>query len=355
MAAKRTAAKGRARNSGTLLRSFPASFDKFRRGRKDFSATPTLVMIRVRIKNPPAQASGADRLRGSFEARGARGRTGAGAAPEAKEAGALENRLFPPFNGEAPSPRRKNPKDLFDGRGGFMRYCPKGRVMEDFLKRSWLPFAGLLLLAACASGHKGPHGGGPAMAGGGANGEAILAEARKARTGEGCAAAAPAYRVAAGMGAGFEGAQHELGECLIAMTGASPAETALFHDEGLFWLRRAAFAGNARAERALALFYGAANNSLASPAEALKWALVYQKNGDAELFGYQGLPPTFTPGLRAALPEEDLAAAEAFAASFAPITLAPYKAAHAKSEQAAHDAPPGDRPPPGGGRQRPRQ
>lgn len=210
--------------------------------------------------------------------------------------------------------------------------------------------ASLTLLAACASSPKAPP-----MAGSGANGEAILAEARKTRTGEGCAAAAPAYRVAAGMGAGFEAAQHELGECLIAMTGASPAETALFHDEGLFWLRRAAFAGNARAERALALFYGAANNSLGSPAEALKWALVYQKNGDAELFGYQGLPPTFTPGLARAVSPEDLAAAESFAASFSPIALAPYQAAHVKSKQGAKDRPQGDGPPPGGGRRRPRQ
>ena len=223
------------------------------------------------------------------------------------------------------------------------------------MKPSHVLLACLTLLAACASSPKAPPGGGPPTAGGVARGEAILAEARKARTDKGCAAAAPAYRVAAGMGAGFEAAQHELGECLIAMTGASPAETALFHDEGLFWLRRAAFAGNARAERALALFYGAANNSLASPAEALKWALVYQKNGDAELFGYQGLPPTFTPGLARAVSPEALAAAEKFAASFAPITLAPYKAAHAKPEPAAKDRPPGDGPPPGGGGRRPRR
>ena len=152
----------------------------------------------------------------------------------------------------------------------------------------------------------------------------ILAWARGIRDKKGCAEAAPAYRVVAGMGEGFEPAQHELGECLTTVTGSSPEETALFREEALFWLKRAAYAGNARAQRALSILYGAADSAVHSPADALKWALIYDKNGDADLYGYKALPPTYVPGLKNDLGAEDVAAAEAFAASFALIKLGAY-------------------------------
>jgi hypothetical protein len=212
------------------------------------------------------------------------------------------------------------------------------------LKHALLPFAGILLLAACASGPKGPPDGGAAARSG--NGEAILAQARKTLTDKGCAQAAPAYRVAAGMGEGFESAQHELGECLIALSGISPAETALFRQEGVFWLTRAAYAGNARAQRALALFYGAADNPVGSPGEALRWAMLYGKNSDSDLFGYQGLPPTFAPGLKAALSPAERAEVDKFVAEFAPITLTPFASARAEPERRGEAA--GERPPAGG-------
>lgn len=201
----------------------------------------------------------------------------------------------------------------------------------------------MFLLAACASGPKGPPA--EALAAASANGEAILAQARKVRADRGCAEAAPAYRVVAGMGEGFEAAQHELGECLISLVGTSPGETALFRQEGVFWLTRAAYAGNARAQRALALFYGAADNPAGSPAEALRWAMLYDRNSGADLFGYQGLPPTFEPGLKAALSPAERAEVEKFVADFTPITLTPFVAAHAEKERAA---PAGERRPDGG-------
>ncbi|MEE2690426.1 MAG: hypothetical protein VX640_02685 [Pseudomonadota bacterium] len=154
----------------------------------------------------------------------------------------------------------------------------------------------------------------------------ILAKAREQRDKEGCAAAAPSLRVVAAMGDGQEAAQHELGECLIAMTGASETETALFHEEGLFWLTRAAYAGNARAQRALAVQYGAISGSADRQAEALKWALVYNANPDAKVYGYKALPETFAPGLMKNLPADKVAEAEAFAAAFAPIHLAAFEA-----------------------------
>jgi hypothetical protein len=152
----------------------------------------------------------------------------------------------------------------------------------------------------------------------------VLAMARAARESKGCMHAAPGYRVVAGMGEGQEAAQHELGECLMLMQGARPEETALFRQEGLFWLTRASYAGNARAQRALAVYYGAKNSAHASTADALKWALVYEKNGEADLYGYKALPETFVPGLKSDASPGEAAAAEAFAAGFVALTLAKF-------------------------------
>jgi TPR repeat protein len=152
----------------------------------------------------------------------------------------------------------------------------------------------------------------------------ILSYARQIRDDKGCDAAAPSYRVVSAMGMGLEPAQHELGECLLTMAGASLEETALFREEALFWLKRAAFAGNARAQRSLSILYGAGDSAQPSSADALKWALVYAKNGDSDLYGYKTLPPTFVPGLKQGLAPEAIAAAEAFAAAFTPIKLGAY-------------------------------
>lgn len=148
----------------------------------------------------------------------------------------------------------------------------------------------------------------------------LLEDARKTRESKGCAPAAPNYRVVAAMGEGQEAAQHELGECLLTIAGADASETALFRQEGLFWLTRAAHAGNARAQRALAIHYAAPAEG--AQEEALKWALVYARNSDAAVYGYKDLPATFTPGLIAALAPHSVADAQAFAAAFAPRAMA---------------------------------
>lgn len=189
----------------------------------------------------------------------------------------------------------------------------------------------------------------PPDAGMGASG--LLSFAREARETQSCAAAAPTYRVVAAMGEGQEAAQHELGECLLLMDGASPTETALFRQEALFWLKRAAFAGNARAQRALAVHYGARSNPEGSPAEALKWALVYKKNSDADLYGYKALPDTFVPGLKQDVSPEALAAAESFAASFTPLMLAKFAPPPRDKKGEKPDGPPPDGP--SGGSRRP--
>jgi TPR repeat protein len=153
----------------------------------------------------------------------------------------------------------------------------------------------------------------------------ILAHAREIRESKGCAEAAPAYRVVAAMGEGLEAGQHELAECLLTLTGANETETALLREEALFWLKRAAFAGNARAQRSLSFYYGSGNSAAPSTLEALKWGLVYAANGRADLYGFKELPATYLPGLKNDLSTEEIAEAETFAASFAETHLPAYK------------------------------
>lgn len=174
----------------------------------------------------------------------------------------------------------------------------------------------------------------------------LVSHARKLRESKGCAAAAAAYRVVAGMGEGQEAAQHELGECLMEIDGATPAETALFRQEGQFWLTRAAYAGNARAQRRLVVELSAPASALHNPVAALQWALVYQANPTSDLYGYKTLPPTLIPGLKGALTPAEIAAAEAAATGFAPLYLQKFEAPkRAKSK--------GDRKPPGAPPRRP--
>lgn len=149
----------------------------------------------------------------------------------------------------------------------------------------------------------------------------LIMYARKLREEKGCAEAAPAFRVIAGMGEGQEAAQHELGECLLEIKGANETETALFRQEGEFWLTRAAYAGNARAQRKLAISMASPSNALHDAKKSLEWSLVYQKNPTAALYGYGPLPPTMIPGLKSSLGATDIQDAEKFAAEFVPLPL----------------------------------
>jgi TPR repeat protein len=175
--------------------------------------------------------------------------------------------------------------------------------------------------------------------------------ARKLREEKGCAGAAPAFRVIAGMGEGQEAAQHELGECLLTMKGASDIETALFRQEGEFWLTRAAYAGNARAQRKLTMEMASPASALHSPKGSVQWALVYQKNPTADLYGYGPLPPTLLPGLKSSLSAVEIAEAEKFASDFAPLPLAKFEGPKREGKKGAF----GERhgPPPGGRRRGP--
>jgi hypothetical protein len=153
----------------------------------------------------------------------------------------------------------------------------------------------------------------------------LLAAARAQRAGKGCAAAVPQFRVVAAMGAGQEAAQHELAACLLLLDGANATDARLLRQEAQFWLLRAAHAGNARAQRALAMDAAAPTSADHDPATALQWALVYEANPQAALYGEDRLPPTLVAGLRASLSPAEAAAASDFAAAFTPLAMARFE------------------------------
>lgn len=188
------------------------------------------------------------------------------------------------------------------------------------------------------------------------DGGRLLAAAREKLEKRGCEAATPTFRVAAAMGGGMEAAQHELGECLVSMAadarenGESVAAD-LLRDEGRFWLTRAAHAGNARAQRRLALLMATPTSAFADPAAALGWALVYEGNPEAAVLG-SALPATLIAGLRRDVSPDEAEAADAFAAAFEDRPLPEFAAPKALREDRA--APRQQRPPQGQRRRRPR-
>lgn len=171
-------------------------------------------------------------------------------------------------------------------------------------------------LAACAGGPSR----GPGLVSGpidvSAQSERLLVHAREERSEAGCAKAIPTYRVVASFGKGYDVAQYELGACLLDVE-ADGGDAALLRDEGVLWLRRAAYAGNARAQ--LALAEALATNE---PVEAQGWALVYAENAAHELYGLPNLSPAARRHLDASLSEAERQTAAAFARDFTEIDMA---------------------------------
>jgi len=159
--------------------------------------------------------------------------------------------------------------------------------------------------------------------------ELLLSAARKIRSDKGCAAALPTFRVIASFGKGHEVAQSELGACLLEVAEGEGEESALFRDEGLLWLRRAAWGGEARAQWTLANILSGAPGAReagvgAAPKEALGWALVYENNAAHKLYGLDPVDPNVVAHLHGALTPEASADAETFAAEFTPIAMATF-------------------------------
>ncbi len=181
-------------------------------------------------------------------------------------------------------------------------------------------------LTACASG--------PQRSGGAtikidiaSQSERILADARKKRSEADCAAAIPSYRVVASFGKGHDTAQYELGACLLEAKADGPAATALLREEAVFWLRRAAYAGNARAQLALAGALSGADGHVVAGlrpdlVEGYGWALIYADNAAHNLYGLPDLHPIAADHFRARMTDAMIDEAETFAAAFRQIEMA---------------------------------
>jgi hypothetical protein len=199
-------------------------------------------------------------------------------------------------------------------------------------------------LTACASGHSPQQESGPPP--GLQQPGRLLAMAREIQAKKGCASAIPAYRVVSSFGEGYAIAQYELGACLLETDSASSAETALFREESVLWLRRAAWAGNARAQRKLAQLLSGADahegDALNEEVEAMGWALIYGDNAARDLYDLPPVTSKTLTHLRTTLTPEAMKRAESFAEDFEEIKMASFtlpQATHA--EEGAHKPPAG--------------
>ena len=180
-------------------------------------------------------------------------------------------------------------------------------------------------VAACASGGK-KRAAGPAP--GLQQPGKLLSLARDTQAKKGCTQAIPAYRVISSFGDGYDVAQYELGACLLEATSDNPAEIKLFKEEASFWLRRAAWAGNARAQLKLAQILSGTENlthgGSANPEEAMAWSIIYEENAKRDLYDLPEISERVASHLSATLDNTGKARAIAFADQFQTITMASF-------------------------------
>ena len=200
--------------------------------------------------------------------------------------------------------------------------------------------AGLMvsvMLGACSSaGPKGrDEGPGPQARGGGPSafaanprsGDRMLKQARAAAGRGDCASATPIFRMLAGAGKGYEVAQRELSQCLIKLSGDAydANEQRLLIMEARLWAERAAFAGDALAQKKLAEDLAAGKGHAADPGAALTWALVFNANGQRDGLGMTPLDEElFLDPLRKKLDEDALSVALADAKAFRILEMGNY-------------------------------
>ncbi|WP_375204567.1 hypothetical protein [Hyphococcus sp.] len=185
-----------------------------------------------------------------------------------------------------------------------------------------------ILITACAPPKRGGPGAefGARRAVGINRPSSLLAAAREQQATQSCAKAAPAYRMVASYGEGYEIAQYELGACLLEMTGANDAETALFRQEGVFWLSRAAWAGDPRAQGKLAEALSGAPGFAAShiapdPEAALMWSIIYMSNGARDTYALRPVPSPVSDHLKNVISEAASESANAKAERFARVKM----------------------------------
>lgn len=200
-------------------------------------------------------------------------------------------------------------------------------------------FALILLMAACTDGKPSPgrkknhlddrdfSGYGDASAGP----RSILAAARTVQAEKGCPRAVPLYRAAAGYGRGYEVAQFELATCLFRLAGRNAADTRLLRDEGFFWLKRASWAGNARAQRELVRLFAPGDRPRehdagipADPYRALVWALIYNRNPQRDLYALPAIGQSVMDAVNSPLSGKQKEDALEFADAFRVLELPSY-------------------------------
>jgi hypothetical protein len=109
-------------------------------------------------------------------------------------------------------------------------------------------------------------------------------------------------------GHGYEGAQTALGQCYVASGNAT---------EGAEWMRRAANAGWAEAQKQLALLYLRGEGVSPNAVEGAKWARLYSRNARLLALGVQP-DLSIAEEFSGALTSEDVAHSEQLASEWVP-------------------------------------
>jgi hypothetical protein len=143
---------------------------------------------------------------------------------------------------------------------------------------------------------------------------ALYADAMSLKGKGDCAHAVPKLRQVAGLGPGYENAQTALGDCLLR--GAKDPDLSADNYEGLMWLRRAADAGWAEAQGALAEFQALGPAAARNTDEAAYWLALYLGNPGKARVGFTPLAEDRLAAIKAAIPAAAQAAGETRAQSW---------------------------------------
>ena len=189
-----------------------------------------------------------------------------------------------------------------------------------------LAASGMMTLAACGSGERGPRrdqgatfyeagvGGRGVLLRPGEDLNAAYSAAIDLKTKGDCAGASMRLRPIASLGPGYENAQTALGECLI-QTGAA-SELSANYLEGLAWLRRAGDAGWPEAQGKLAQTHAFGPAAIRSGDEAAYWLALYDANTGKSRIGFLPLKPTVLDSIRSTITPAETAGGKKRAAQW---------------------------------------
>jgi TPR repeat protein len=138
-----------------------------------------------------------------------------------------------------------------------------------------------------------------------------------------CDIAIPTFRRLAALGEGYEGAEYNLGLCLLDIAKVEhDAQQTADQQEGIKHLVGAANAGFGKAQIRVIALYLDGKDVPVDPVEAQKWALIYHDNGTRLALGLPDIPPELRTRLDTALIGTMRADARKRADAWAPVTVA---------------------------------